>query len=282
VNSEKKMKLDLHAHFFTNWKQGRFSLERAPRTPRFIIDAARSKGIDGFALTNFGDSGEWKEAYEEFCFHARDMENLGGYKVAKRIKNAIVFELDGNFFYVIKAQEIPSREGHILSIGLDEGEKVPSGLSLEDSLKVAGGIGISNADHPFGLMGIGINNLKKYRNLIDVFEKNMNFESRLFYPILGRNPREEEMNWLQEEIGVNWIAVSDCHNRRDIGNGYIETFKCPDFSSSENLRGSMKDILKSREYNAVIKKANSILSLLGHILICQYDVQIKKTKGTTP
>lgn len=276
---------DLHTHFFTNWKKGKFSLERAPRNPNYILDAVRKAGLDGVVLANAGASGGWKDAYEEFSETAKDKERLGEYKLVRELKNAIIFEDEKGLLKIIKGQEVLT-EGHILAIGLNYGEIIPSRVKLESALKQIINIGaISSAAHPFGFLGIGKENLERYKERFNVFELNQNYEHILLQPKLGINPSTEEADKLAKKLGLNWVPVSDCHNRRDLGNGHIKVeSNSIDFSSSDNLKDSLKEVLKygkQKRFIPVIRKPNSLISVMGHMLIGLYDLRIRNKLGWT-
>ena len=275
-------KYDLHTHLYTNWRKGKFSLEQRQRTIQHILDTIRKAKLNGIVLTNFGDSGDWVYAYEELTESAKDKTKLGKYSLVKELKNALIFEDEKGLLSIIKGQEIPTSEGaHIMAIGLNYRETVPSRLNLKSGLEKIKDFGaIVNADHYNGFLGIGKENLKKYKNLIDVFEgKNQNYEQSLLKFKLGLNPSIIEADKLTEQLGINWIAVSDCHNSKDLGNGHIEINGTLDFSSEDNLRESLRDKLRKKEFKPIIRKKNPLTSVAGHIIICLYDIHIRNKLG---
>jgi len=270
-------KYDLHVHCFTTWKKG--LLERAPKEPWYFLDNIKKAGLDGIVLANFPGL-SWENAYEEFASMSHDKTKLKDYNLVADIKNALIF-IDGKgekVIRVIKGEEFstahgPKRAGcggHVMAIGLNYEEIIPNSLDLEGSLNRIKNIGaVSNADHALTYLGIGKENLIKYAHLIDVWEaKNMNYESRVLKFKLSKNLSVREADELAKQIGINWIAVSDCHNFKDIGNGHIEIKDdLIDFSTSSNLKDSLKDILKKGYFKPIMRKPNSFISVIGHASI---------------
>jgi len=279
-------KYDLHTHFFTNWAKGRYSLERKPRTPKVILDAIRKARLDGVVLCSAGDEGTNKDVYEQFAEASKYKENCGGYSLTKEIGNALIFEDSEGALKVIKGQEVLTGQGHIVAIGLEKGEIIKSNLGIEKTLKEIKSVGaISDADHYKGFCGIGEINLSRYAydGLIDVFESfNANYTHSLLSSVLGLNPINEEGEELESLLCINGISVSDCHNRRDVGNGHIEVENGSiDFSTSDNLKESLKKVLEWGEFDRVERKGNSLKSILEHSFIALYDFHIRNKLGWT-
>ncbi len=276
-------KYDLHTHFFTNWEKGKFSLERRERTPKYVLNGMMKKELDGIVFCNVGNRGVWRYAFEQLREALKDREKLGKYSLVRKLDNALEFSDNERLYKIIRGHEIPTKEGHIVVIGLNAGEMIPSGLRLETVLKEIEKLGgISNACHVFGLFGIGKENLEKYKEEFDIFEgKNMNYENRLLKSRLGLNPSEEELNEIAKHLKINWIAVSDCHRARDVGNAYIEIEELLDFSNEDNLLDSLKDLLVKKKFENAVRKANPLLSIARHIIINKYDCGIRTKYGWT-
>lgn len=280
---------DLHTHFFTNWDRGKFSLERKPRTIESILNAMKRKGLDGIGFANFGNDAAWKDAYEQLVDLARWRKGLGEYKVVKFLDNAMIFADKKGLLKIIKVEEISARERdketHIMAIGLGYGKIIPNKIDLENALKEIKNIGvISNADHYNGWRGIGRNNIIKYteKGFLDTWERfNANLTSFLLKPFVGINPSEQEADELEKETGTYGISVSDCHNYQDVGNGYIEVEGGFDFSRGDNLRESIKDVLKNGKFKAVAVRGIPVSSVVGHILVNVYDTKIRNKFGWT-
>lgn len=282
------MKCDLHCHVFTNWAKGkRFSLERAPRTTDYILDAVRRAGMDGIALIDFGDTVYLHRNYEDFA--QQSMAGQNRYRVKRNLGNALVMADDDGEIAVIRGVEFktfPDKgEGHILALGLDCGIFPERHLGLEASLrKIASLGGVAIADHYWDRrLGIGEENLREMagRNLLHGFEGfNANYGNLIARKMAGENPSEKEIEKLEQELGIGAIAVSDSHNRNDIGNGYIETNSL-DTSNRDSLTESLKEILNSKErkFKAVKRRGSSALSLALHIGIIYYEVFVRSKLG---
>lgn len=283
MNSEIKMaeKYDLHAHGFTTWKKG--LLERKPREPWCFLDGIKKAGLDGIVLTNFA-GGSWETAYEEFSDMSNDREKLKEYRLVKKLKNALVFTdkkeeklikvIKGQEFSTVSGPEISAGRNHMMAIALDYGTVIPNEIGLETSLKRVGDVGaIANADHCLTYLGIGRENLEKYagKGLIDVWEaKNMNYEHEVLKFKIGKNLSIQEADKLAKQLGINWIAVSDCHNFKDIGNGHVEVEAGFDFSSKDNLKDSMRETLRKRNFIPVVREPNSLASVIAHATVLSF------------
>jgi len=279
-------KYDLHTHFFTNPHKGKYSLERSSREPWVILDAVKKAGLDGIGFGNFGTYGTWKDSYEQFLIRAKEGQLDNRYKLCREIKNAATFTDEQGEINVIKIQEIPTTPnggGHIVTIGLNHGEIIKGRTGLLGILTQLQNKGVvTNADHYNGLSGITEQELREYQHLIDCFEGfNANYCHNLLKPLLGTNPTPEQADTLEKELGIHWIATSDCHNRKDVGNGYIETQEDFDFSSADNLRDSIRETLTTGRFKPICKKPNPLKSVLGHMVIYIYDTQVRNRVGLT-
>jgi len=279
-------KYDLHTHFFTNPHRGKYSLETSSREPWFILDAIKAARLDGIGFGNFGSFGTWKDAYEQFSVRVKKGQLGGRYRVCRELENALVFTDEKKEYKVIKIQEIPTLpkgKGHIVAIGLDKGEKIVGKTNCRGILEQARNKGaVVNADHYSGFAGVGKERLEQYNSLIDCFEGfNANYCHIALAPLLGLNPTKQEAEELAKELGINWIATSDCHNTTDIGNGHIETEGDFDFSSANNLRESIRATLTQRTFKPVCKQSNPLRSVLGHMIIYLYDTQIRNRMDWT-
>jgi len=250
---------DLHTHLFTTWEQGRFSLERTPRDVDLIIDSIKQAGLEGIALVNFEDI-----RFEEFAAEAR--VHFGKYKLMREIVNALSFTDGDSVFRVIRGQEIPTSEGHVLALGGNGFARIPRGLSLKDTLDEADNAGIPViADHPLGYMGIGGKRLSDYSERFAAYEAfNGNYKSIIDCEFAG---------------DLNGIAVSDSHNLKDLGNGHVNFSRDIDFSRENNLRDSLKAMLASGEFRVSVRRRNPFSSKLGHVVTAVYDAKIRVKLG---
>jgi predicted metal-dependent phosphoesterase TrpH len=261
------IKYDLHVHLFTAWNKGRFSLEKDSRDIDNILGSIESSEINGISLVNFND-----RRYEGFTDSARNRKT-GKYTFKNEISNAIIFENqdNGKLLKIIKGQEVNTDKGHVLFLGQDYGVNIYPKIKLENSLEQ----GKQNnlviiADHWWSNNGISKNNLIKYQNYFHGFEEfNGNYEKLKTKRIQG----------IKQKTGLNSIVSSDSHMLEDIGNAYIEFYEDIDFSSSEDLKNSLKERIKSGKFENHIKKRNPISSKVKHIALVLYDGKIRRRLG---
>jgi len=279
-------KYDLHTHGYSTWNQGKYSLEKTPRHPKYFLNAMKKSGLRGIVLANWGGYGDWGTAYEEFCETSKNRETLGDYHLIKELDNALIFTDSDEELYVIKGEEIASdinHGNHIMGIGLKKWQIIQNELGLKKTIeKLTSAGAIINADHYNRYLGIGENNLRKFADQIDTFEgNNQNYSHWILNPILGVNPSIEKANAISEELGINWISVSDCHNFRDFGAGYIKTEEELNISSSDNLKESLTEILIRGRFTPSTETKMPLTSPIEHALTVMYDFKIRNPLGWT-
>lgn len=167
------MKADLHVHTMFS-KDGRTTMEQ-------LIQTAVERDIRCIAVT---DHNEFK-----------------AFELLKDNKNVII----------IPAEEVSSKKGHIVALGIDR--QIPRGLSIQetiDRIHEAGGYAI--AAHPYRWWsGLGEKNTLAYD-----FD---GIEARNARSIPSANRKSEK---LAKRIGKPITAGSDAHVPKRIGYGYVE------------------------------------------------------------
>jgi hypothetical protein len=142
------------------------------------------------------------------CIAVTDHNEFQAYELLKDNKDVII----------IPAEEVSSKEGHIIALGIDR--QIPRGLSIQetiDKIHEAGGYAI--AAHPYRWWsGLGEKNTLNYP-----FD---GIESRNARSIPSANRRSEK---LAAKIGKPITAGSDAHTPGRIGWGYIDI---PDSTSN--------------------------------------------------
>ncbi len=256
------VKADLHNHLRTSSRMsGLFN-----PTVDLIQKRLGPGGVIG--LINFTD-----HRYEDFAQQRRDETvNLG---------NAIyVPEKD---ILIVKGQEVPTAEGHLLVLGIEEDKHLKEGRSLDDTIKEArDNNGVTIADHPFYRDGIGLAlkaNPVKYLGktadggLIDAVEIH-NGEAALnlwgLFP-KGANPAAYQFcaklswdNYLSGEI-----AVSDGHSLYELGKSWT-SLKMPiryeELKSSEKVVSSLREAIRNTFLNGPedYQKRNAKLGAFVH------------------
>jgi len=173
-------RIDLHTH-------SHFSGDGLSR-PEQMIEQARLRGLDGFALTDHNTS--------QGC---RAFEALGAMDAGGRAGGGVL---------VLPGQEVSTREGHVLVVGLclDSMTGIES-QELVDLVRREGGITI--AAHPFDQTrsGVGRRTLEAVPfDAIEVFNA----------ACWGRGPNRKARAFA-EESGAVMTAGSDAHHPRAIG-----------------------------------------------------------------
>jgi len=185
------------------------------------IDVARqrleSKGI--FALVNFCD-----RRYEDFS-------HLKGYERQDLGKALWVPQKE---ILVVKGQEVPTKSGHLLVLGLDSNIDLASGRTLEDSIKEAREHdGIIILDHPTYKEGIFAG--MPYEKIAEFAQKAegievFNGEAELYVPFITPKGANESAsrayiqlfsnNGMGRNLGA--VASSDGHSLRELATSYTE------------------------------------------------------------
>jgi len=175
------MLAELHLH--TRYSQGTKIIAEGMNTPGEMVKQAKKLGIGAIAFT--------------------DHDSIKANRYAKSLqkKYGVV---------VIPGEEISSRDGHILGLGLNE--LVKPGLSVEetlDKIHQQGGIGI--AAHPFDVAKKGLGKLAKECDAVEVFN--------------AQNV-ERIANWKCERFAKKYrlptVAGSDTHWTKTMGYGLTE------------------------------------------------------------
>ncbi len=190
------MKADLHVHTMFS-KDGRTTMEQ-------LLARAEELGIGCIAVT---DHNEFK-----------------AYDLLK----------DNGKIIIIPAEEVSSKQGHIVALGIDR--QIPARKSIQETIDLiheAGGYAF--AAHPYRWWsGLGEKNTLDYP-----FD---GIEARNARSIPSANIKSEK---LAERIGKPISAGSDAHTAKHIGDGYVEL---PD------------DITTWQEAVAAIMSNNSVAS----------------------
>jgi len=202
-----------------------------------------SGGVIG--LINFGD-----ERYESFAHqsgYAR--ENLG---------NALHFH--DQDVLIVKGQEVPTKQGHLLVLGIREGMHLKQKRTLEDTISEAkDNNGIIIADHPFYHEGIGeyLQRRPEILNDIDGMEVH-NGEAAfsafgLFPKILPKDANAKAQDFhnhaSKRYFNLAPIETSDGHSIREIASSWREIYMPGNYFSlvdqekvTECLRNGLKGI----------------------------------------
>ena len=249
----RKVKADLHNHLRTSSNmKGLFN-------PAIDI-ASKRLGAGGiFALVNFED-----ERYERFSEEK-------GYE-RKDLGNAIyVPEKD---ILVVKGQEIPTQEGHLLVLGLEKGVRLKAGESLVSTISNARyNKGLVIADHPFYIEGIGsmLDKAPDFLNYIHAIEGH-NGEAAFGFPVgpfprnANRKAQEFYAKMSQHYSHLGMLSTSDGHSLHELGKSYtvLEMPECYGYqiNDSEHLTESLaKAIMGSGTSRQLIENPNVLITI---------------------
>jgi len=204
----RKVKADLHNHLRTSSRMKRGDFDRAVRV------AARRLGCGGIlGVVNFED-----DRYERLL-------DFGGKYDRQDFGNAVY--VPEKEVLIIRGQEVPTRQGHLLVLGLGRGVNLESWQSLGDTLGEArDNDGIVIADHPFYNCGIGpyLRGHPEFINELDGFEIH-NGEAALWIPgVTKRNANENARDFYQEvrrqHLCLGAVSSSDGHSFYEIGRSF--------------------------------------------------------------
>tara|TARA_Y100000310_G_C20518098_1_gene732232 strand:- start:14 stop:751 length:738 start_codon:yes stop_codon:yes gene_type:complete len=228
-----KRKADLHNHLKTK--------AYYKSTINQVIDISRDRlGSGGIlGLANCDDL-----RYEEFV-------DLKGYERENFGTHIYIPEKE---ITVVKGQEVFTKQGHILCIGLPKNKHVKS-KNLEDALKEARDLGtITIVDHPFFYQGCG-DYLNANPELLDFFDAIEVHNGEAFY---GNKKAKEFYDELKNYYDIGAISSSDGHSLYEIGSSYsilnINNF---------NLQ-SLRNSIRAPRDVSLDKQHNSYLGTLDH------------------
>jgi hypothetical protein len=174
------MWLELHAHSW--YSKGTILGEESVDSPIQMVREARRKGLQGIAITDHDSFKSW--------------ESL------KKLKF--------DDFIVIPGEEIYTKQGHLIALGISE-EIKPKQDVLETIDKIHSQGGIAIAPHPFDIGKFGLRNYAKYADVIEIFNSsNMdrfsNFRAKKF----------------AKKLNKPWVVGTDAHMKEVIGRGVIK------------------------------------------------------------
>lgn len=231
----REVKIGLHNHFRTSsWVKER-DLEKAAKIARERLGPGAVIG-----LVNFSDF-RYEQTIERSPL--KNKVDLG---------NAVY--LPDYDVLVIKGQEIPTNQGHLLAMGVRHGWAITEHEDAETTLRRIKGLGIlAIADHPFYHEGLGqfiSDDIKARAPLFDGFEV-YNGEAEFGFsrgPLpkdANRKASDFYFNEIYKKYPVFALSSSDGHSFGEIGNNPT-TIKMPDnYRESFTREGrSITDTLK--------------------------------------
>ncbi|MBS3072157.1 hypothetical protein J4408_04160 [Candidatus Pacearchaeota archaeon] len=174
---------------------------------------------------------------------------------------------------VIKGQEVPTKEGHVLVFGLAKDTHIKQNRSLADTLKESeDNNGIVVADHPFYRDGLG-NYLEanpEYLKSIDAIEVH-NGEAALGipkspFPYNANRKAQEFYNKLKEDFThLGTLASSDGHSMYELGRSWTEIDSL-DLEHKSEFSNSLRNSVRNTNSETPKRKKSSIFGALDHII----------------
>lgn len=264
---------DLHNHLRTSSNLKETDFNRA-------IDMAQRRLNDGngaiFGLVNFEDS-----RYETFI-------GFRGYDRIYAGNNRNAIYLPEKKVLVIKGQEVPTAQGHLLVLGLDYGTRLKAGKPLQETIKEAREqSGIIIADHPFYSHGVGFS-LQNNPSLLEHFDaiETHNGEAAFCIPFINKPFPHGANNKAQlfydiisaEFPNLGAVSASDGHSFWELGSSWVE-MQMPDLADSSKFNETLKKNVQRTGCLIKRKNKNSILGALEHIISLAACVAYDKFKG---
>ncbi len=192
------MKVEIHSH--THFSRGTKVLYDGVEKPEAMVRRAKELGLGALAITDHNTTFGWKEA------------------IAAGKKHNIL---------IIKGEEINSRDGHTLALGIHE--TIRPGLSVEETVDLIHGQGgTAIAVHPFDIKHDGLREKSTSCDAVEIF--NGNNVDRLSN-IRARN--------FAKKHNMTMVAGSDAHTTAMLGLGLIKT-------NATDVDGIVKSIKKGR------------------------------------
>ncbi|MDP1694788.1 MAG: hypothetical protein Q8L34_04575 [Candidatus Woesearchaeota archaeon] len=240
--SLRTIRADLHNHLKTRANVADdFDLDK-------VIELGQKKlGLGGIlGIVNFADT-----RYEQ-------IHDLPG---AERKDLGCGFYVPRKDVLVVKGEEVPTKEGHVLVFGIERNKHITLGRSLQDTIKeVKDQNGIIIIDHPFmrGWGGIGPYLEKHEQHLEDIDAIEIfNGEATVANIPFMLNPNREALEFYRKKkehfphLGA--LTTSDGHSAAEVGRSYTKIQMPQNYDavflgatiSTESLIGMMRGALRS-------------------------------------
>jgi hypothetical protein len=248
------VRADLHNHLRMDKLRGRKN-----NTFNEVIDAAAKKLECGgvFALANYGD--KRFEDFSELLGYDRIQFNNALYVPEKEI-------------WVVKGEEIETKQGHMLALGVDKYKKIAFGRNIKDTIKEAKDLGaLIGVDHPFYLEGAGeflIDSHQNYFGDIHFWEVH-NGEAALWIPGMTKRKANDRANDIFNELKGDYqnlakSVASDGHSIYELGSSYMEIPKISGTNRKEIVDSLYNSMLAATNQNMPDKRTNNYIGAINH------------------
>ncbi len=232
----RKVKADFHNHIRTASRLSEDDFNRA-------IETAYQRLGDGgtFGMINFND-----KRYEKLI-------SLGGYEreYIGEYRNAVYVQNDsGDGILVVKGQEVPTKQGHLLILGLGYDEHIKQNRTIEDTIKEAKDKNATIVlDHPFfrEVGGAGYYFREKPCLLSDIDAIEVHNGEAAIRPLANWRARNLFNTIVTYPTGA--LSSSDGHSLYELGKSWTEINEIDRENFSESLRKSVQNTKKANREN---------------------------------
>lgn len=258
-----KSRADLHNHLRTS------SNIREQDFYRAIDLASQRLGEYGiFALVNFAD-----KRYEHFIAQYNPKtctrQDIGEDRNAIYIPERKVL--------IVKGQEVPTKQGHLLVLGLPYNKHIKQHQTLEDTIKQAMDLNaIKIADHPFFKAGIGPY-LKQNPELIAFLD---GIETHNGEAVYGNKEAEifHRLCFYNQFPNLGGLSSSDGHSFDELGRSWTE-IDFPDITDSKRFVPSLRKSIRSTNPKTPRQEHTSYFGCLYHLLGLAFITKIAPKIG---
>ncbi|MDD5193453.1 MAG: PHP-associated domain-containing protein [Candidatus Nanoarchaeia archaeon] len=264
-----KVKADLHNHLRTSGRIYDTDFNTA-------IDIAAKRLGEGavFGVVNFDD-----KRYERFT-------EFRGYERVYVGENCNGFYVPEKKVLVVKGQEVPTKEGHLLVIGLGKNAHLTQHRTLAETLKEAeDNQGVTIVDHPFHSHGLGsyLESNPEPLMRIDAIEV-YNGEAAFGIPgtpfPYGANKRAQtfydRIKSYSPHLGA--LASSDGHSMYELGRSWTEIDE-PDLVEKTKFADSLKESVRNTDSQTPKRKKNSVFGAIDHLVDLAFIVKVAPRIG---
>ncbi len=253
------MWFELHSHSW--YSKGAILGEESFSSPVQMVKEARRKGLQGIAITDHDNFKSWNS-----------------------LKN-----LKFDDFFIIPGEEISTKQGHLLGLGISE-EIKPSQDVQETIDKVHSQGGVTIAPHPFDIARFGLGNLAKHADAIEVFnsgnmDKFSNLRARKYASKINKPKVVGTDAHMKDVIGRSATNLDAGFDLDSIINA-IKKEKVLDLRKNYLKVGEIKDwyIARiNRNYETVVNHIDTNYNLLKKTfaknMLRLSDQETRKSKG---
>ncbi len=259
-----KLRADLHNHLRT-------SSNLQPEDFNRAIDIARERlGPDGtFSIANFGD-----KRYEKFA-------GLRGYERVYVGENNSAVYVPSKKVLVVKAQEVPTKQGHLLVLGLGFEQHLKPNQDLEYTIREADekttGEAAKVADHPFFLAGIGPY-LQQHPKLLEQLDGIEIHNGEAIFGNANKKARDFYNQVKSDYPNLGALSSSDGHSFYELGKSWTE-IDFPDIDNPAQFVPSLKQAIRATNSQTPYHNHVSYAGFIDHALDLAFITKVAPRIG---